>query len=158
MESFLPLYRSWRHWSDRRVQLDLPLFPSYVFLRATVEQRRQAVMAPGFLSFVRTSEGPVSVAATELQAIRKALDSGLQFDPMPEAQLGAPVEVVRGPLRGCRGFLLRKDEQAIALLVTAIAGGVRLALPDASWIRVLAHRRKSPDHNTQQRREAFLFS
>ena len=33
VEHFLPLYSSVRRWKDRRVQLELPLFPGYVFVR-----------------------------------------------------------------------------------------------------------------------------
>ncbi len=31
IDTFLPLYRSLRRWKDRRTQIELPLFPGYVY-------------------------------------------------------------------------------------------------------------------------------
>ncbi len=139
IETFLPTYRSWRHWSDRRKLLDLPLFPSYLFMRVSEEQRRRAVQAPGFLWFIHQQGRPVPVNEAELAAVRQLLVSGLQYDPLPGAQLGDEIEIVRGPLQGQIGRLVRKQQNAIALLVTAINGGVRVTLPDTSWVRVVRH-------------------
>src|ERR1700683_3820892 len=36
---FLPLYRSWHTWKDRRKQVELALFPSYVFVNITMQAR-----------------------------------------------------------------------------------------------------------------------
>ena len=136
-EVFLPTYRSWRRWSDRRKLLDLPLFPSYVFVRLREADRYRAVQAPGFLWFVTQDHRPAIVNGQELQAIRQALASGLQYDPMPTLHLGDEVEIIDGPMRGAHGRLIRKEKNAVALLVSAINGGVRITFPDASWIRAL---------------------
>lgn len=133
--------RARRQWSDRTKEITAPLFPSYVFVRLNEQERRRAVQAPGFLWFVRNERGPVPVPAEELAAIDRLLASGWRFDPLLEARLGDEVEIVAGAMHGCRGRLLRKDAGAIALVVSAINGGVRVTVPDPSWIRVLpAHR------------------
>ena len=137
-EVFLPAYRSWRQWSDRRKQLDLPLFPSYVFVRLREADYFRAVQAPGFLWFVTQQRKPVVVDPDELQAIRSLLASGLQVDPLPHVQLGDEVVIMRGPLRGISGRLIRKELQAVALTVSAINGGVRVTLPDVTWIQPLS--------------------
>ena len=134
---FLPTYRSWRRWSDRRKLLDLPLFPSYVFVRLREADRYRAVQAPGFLWFVTQDHRPAIVKAHEIAAIQQLLASGLQFDPLPTVHLGDEVEIVDGPMRGTQGRLIRKEQNAVALLVSAINGGVRIMFPDASWIRTL---------------------
>lgn len=139
IEAFLPTYRSWRRWSDRRKLLDLPLFPSYVFLRVDNQLRKRAVQAPGFLWYVHQQGRPVQVDPAELEAVRRLLASGLEYDPLPEAQLGDEVEIVYGPMRGQTGRLVRKQQNAIALVISAINGGVRVTLPDATWVRVLRH-------------------
>ena len=141
IEVFLPTHRSWRRWSDRKKLLSLPLFPSYVFVRADGAQRQRAVQAPGFLWFVHNRTGPVLVAADELGAIRRLMASGMEYDPLPGVQVGDEVEVVAGALRGCRGRLLRKDGSAIALFVTGINGGIRVSLPDPSWVVPAGSRR-----------------
>lgn len=144
IDVYLPTYKSWRRWSDRRVLLDFPLFPSYIFVGAGSSHEHRAQTAPGFLWYVRNSTGPVEVDGGELDSIRRMLESGLACDPMPGAQLGDEVEVVKGPLRGCRGFLERKDESALVLRVSAIQGMVRVAIVDPSFVRRCGFSRGRP--------------
>src|SRR5580692_3517216 len=49
---FLPLYRSVRRWKDRRKELDLALFPGYVFVNLNAGDRLGVLRAPGVLRFV----------------------------------------------------------------------------------------------------------
>jgi transcription antitermination factor NusG len=157
IEVFLPTFKSWRRWSDRKVQITAPLFPSYAFLQLDALQRRRAMQAPGFRWFVHNRTGPVRVSVEELHAIRGLLVSGLAFDPLPQAELGDEVEIVTGAMRGCRGHLLNKDEGAgrIVLSLSAVQGLVRVTLPDPSWIApVLRGKWKAP----AQARDTAEFS
>src|ERR1700741_705968 len=52
IECFLPLYKSVRRWNDRRKELDLPLFPGYVFVRIALRDRLQVLRLPGVVQFV----------------------------------------------------------------------------------------------------------
>ena len=134
MEVFLPCHWTWRRWSDRRKRLLMPLFASYVFLRVDERQRQSALQAPGMLWFIHNRFGPVRVNEDEIAAIRRLLDSGLAFDPFPLAQVGEEVQIVKGVMRGCRGRLVSKSGAQIVLAVTAVNGGVRVTLPDPSWV------------------------
>ena len=49
---FLPLYKSVRRWKDRRKQLELPLFPGYVFVHMALKDRLQVLQLPGVVQFV----------------------------------------------------------------------------------------------------------
>src|SRR5271157_5605311 len=52
LECFLPLYESVRRWKDRRVRLELPLFPGYVFVRLALRDRLQVLQVPGVARLV----------------------------------------------------------------------------------------------------------
>src|SRR5437016_7105380 len=52
VEHFLPLYPSVRQWKDRRVKLDMPLFPGYVFVRMALRDRLQVLQVPGVARLV----------------------------------------------------------------------------------------------------------
>jgi transcription antitermination factor NusG len=134
LECFLPTYRSLRRWSDRRKVLNMPLFPSYVFVRLGEDERRRAVQAPGLLWFVHNQDGPVPVSDTELDALRRLMASGLEYDPLTNVEIGDEIEVVLGPMAGCRGRLLRKSPNSIAFMVSAINGAVRVHVPDPAWV------------------------
>src|ERR1700687_5371706 len=47
VDHFLPLYESVRRWKDRRVTLQLPLFPGYVFVRLALCDRLKILQVPG---------------------------------------------------------------------------------------------------------------
>src|ERR1700680_1712015 len=49
---FLPLYRSVRRWKDRRIELQLPLFPGYVFVHMALGDRLQVLQLPGVVQLV----------------------------------------------------------------------------------------------------------
>lgn len=148
VEAYLPTYRTWRIWSDRRKQLDLPLFPGYVFIRAHEAERLRVLAAPGLLWFVHDRRGFLRVAAREIDAVRRMLRAGLSCDPLPWAHVGDEVEIVRGVLRGCRGRLIHKQASAVALVITAIGASVRVSLPDASWV-VPTHAARRPPAGRQ---------
>lgn len=134
IETFLASCQSWRQWSDRKKLITVPLFPSYLFINLERNQRARAAQAPGFLWFVHNQLGPIAVDTHELTALRRLLVSGLRFDPLPQVRLGDEVEIKHGALRGCRGRLIRKESAKIVLYVSAIGAGVRVSLPDPSWV------------------------
>ena len=58
LESFVPLYRARRQWTDRVQSVDLPLFPGYVFCRFTYASRLPVLNTPGVTSVVSFSDVP----------------------------------------------------------------------------------------------------
>src|SRR5487761_208416 len=54
IETFLPLSTQVRSWSDRRKIVDFPLFPGYVFVRASLatQTRVRVFQVRGVLGFV----------------------------------------------------------------------------------------------------------
>jgi len=139
IEVYLPCRKVWREWSDRKKLLQEPLFPSYVFLRFHDEPTKsRAAHAPGFLWYVRTQHGMAQVDESELAGVRQMLSSGLEFDPLPGTDPGDPVEIISGPLQGCRGWLERKQAFSLVLRISAINGAVRVHIPDATRVRAIA--------------------
>ena len=108
IEVFLPTYGVVRQWKDRKKHLLLPLFPSYVFLHGGLERRVKILSTPGVYSFVSVGGHPAAILETEIEAIRKAVTSGLPAEPFPFLQCGDRVRVKAGPLAGIEGILLRK--------------------------------------------------
>src|SRR5713226_1269473 len=70
VEHFLPLYESVRRWKDRRVQLQLPLFPGYVFVRMQVRDRLNALQVPGVVCLVSFNGLPTPLPESEMDALR----------------------------------------------------------------------------------------
>ena len=112
IEPFLPLIQRWRQWKDRRKQVAFPLFPGYCFARFPLADRVDVLKAHGVVQIIGNREGPVPVPEGEIEAVRRLVTSTLPYDPHPYLHEGMPVEVIRGPLAGVRGVLLRKGARA----------------------------------------------
>jgi len=119
-EVFLPLYGVVRQWKDRTKQLSLPLFPCYVFFRGGLERRVSILSTPGIHSIVMIAGQPAPIAATEIEAIRMAVNSSLRVEPHPFLRCGDRVRLRSGPLAGVEGILLRKKNICRLILSTAL--------------------------------------
>jgi transcription antitermination factor NusG len=110
-EVFLPLYESLRRWKDRRVLLELPLFPGYLFVRIALRDRLEILKVPGTVRFVAFSGKPVPLADRELEVLRLGLSKGGCAIPHPYLRVGRRVRVKNGPFAGLEGILLRKKDR-----------------------------------------------
>ena len=74
IDVFLPLYRSWRRWKDRRKEIELALFPGYVFVRTVLQNRLTVLQLPGVVRFVSFNNRPVPLPVEEIEALRGGLE------------------------------------------------------------------------------------
>lgn len=108
MEHFLPLYASVRRWKDRRVTLQLPLFPGYVFVRMALQDRTKVQQIPGVARLVAFNGRPVALADEEIERLWSGLSEGICAKPHPYLTVGRRVRLKNGPLAGMQGILLRR--------------------------------------------------
>jgi transcription termination/antitermination protein NusG len=108
VESFLPLYRAVRCWSDRRVELEVPLFKSYVFVNFVLSDRLKVLQIPGVVRLVGFGGLPAPLPDDQMEALRAGLNGALCAQPHPYLTVGRRVKLKRGPLAGIEGVLLRR--------------------------------------------------
>jgi transcription termination/antitermination protein NusG len=137
VEPFLPLYRRFSWWGDRTKQVDVPLFSGYCFARFRYADRLPVLQTFGVVSVVGLTDRPEFIPDHEITAIRTLVESKLRYDPHPFLEEGDEVEVIRGPLRGTRGLLVRKDRaERIVLSVGLIRQAVAVEIHAADVARV----------------------
>ena len=105
LESFLPLYRATRRWSDRLKHLQLPLFPGYVFCRFERSGKVPVLRTPGVRSIVSCGTEMLAVPEEEIDRVRLMASSGAAVEPWPFLKTGQRVRVCDGPLAGLEGIL-----------------------------------------------------
>lgn len=107
IEHFLPCFRSLRQWKDRRVTLDVPLFPGYVFVHLPHAERMRVLTLPNVLYFVGSGSSPAVLSDEEIAWIGRGLQSG---NAMPHECLskGQRVVITSGALAGLKGILVRE--------------------------------------------------
>ena len=108
IEHFLPLYESVRRWKDRRVRLQMPLFPGYVFTRLVLRDRLRVLQIPSVVRFVSFNSLPTALPDEEMEILRSGLSQHLRAEPHPFLMLGRRVRIKSGPLQGLEGILLRR--------------------------------------------------
>lgn len=132
IEPFLPLWVRWSRWKDRRTQIATPLFPGYCFARFTPADKRTVLKIPGVVGIVGTNGTIEPVPPEELEAIRRLVNGPLRYDPCPSLVEGMEVEIIRGPLLGVRGRLVRKSKTArVVIGISLIRQGASVELDAA---------------------------
>ena len=111
VECFLPLYETVRRWNNGRHRVQLPLFPSYVFVRMGLRDKLRVLQVPGLAQLVSFQGNPAVLPDAEIETLRNALAAGLTAQPYQYLTVGSQVEICRGPFQGLRGILLRHQGQ-----------------------------------------------
>jgi len=134
-ELFLPIYKSRRRWSDRIKELELPLFPGYLFCRFNPLDRFPILVTPGVMQVVGAGKNPIPVDDSEIAALETAIRSGLPRQPWPFLQIGQKVKIECKPLCGLEGILVEfKGRHRLVLSVTLLQRSVAVEVDD-TWIR-----------------------
>src|SRR5882672_7399506 len=132
VEHFLPVYSSVRRWKDRRVKLDLPLFPGYIFVRLALRERLRVLQIPSVVRLVGFNGQPTALPDTEMEIMRSGLCQSLGAEPHPFLTVGRRVRITGGPFAGLEGVLKRKKNSvrvvvSISLIQRSVAVDVDAA-------------------------------
>jgi transcriptional antiterminator RfaH len=143
-EDFLPVYRTRRKWSDRMKELELPLFPGYLFCRFPAGNRLPVLVTPGVQRIVGYGRSPIPVNEEEIEALRRVVASGVSAVPCSYLELGQRVEICEGSLTGVSGILLQiKNSWRIVLSVELLRRSVAVEV-DRAAVKPLGRERGLP--------------
>ncbi len=116
IESFLPLYSSRRNWKDgSKTILELPLFPSYIFVHIPLANRVPVLEVPGVLSLVTCGKHPMPLPDEEVDALRLGLQA-CKAEPHPYLVDGERVRIRVGAFAGMEGVVLRLNNRVRVVL------------------------------------------
>lgn len=133
-ESFLPLYKCRHHRPDGYRDVQLPLFPGYLFCHFNPTVRLPILTTPGVLHVVGLGRMPVPVEEAEIDSIRRLTSSELYSEPWPYLEGGQSVYIQDGPLQGIVGTLLTvKHGHRLVLSVTLLKRSVAVEI-DRNWV------------------------
>ena len=130
-EVFLPLHRSRNTWKNGvHADVDLPLFPCYLFARIDSHNRLRLLQTPGVLGFAATSARPTAIPNEEIALLRTATEK-FEAEPHPYLNCGDRVRIVAGPLAGMEGILTRrKHAYRVVLAVEAIMRAIAVEVSE----------------------------
>jgi transcription antitermination factor NusG len=111
IEHHLPLYDSMRRWKDRRVRLQMPLFPGYLFVRIALCDRLQVLQIPSVVHLVSFAGRPAPLKEEDVHALQNCLRHSHPVEPHAYLQVGRRARVQRGFLQGLEGIILRRKNK-----------------------------------------------
>jgi len=116
IESFLPLYATRHRWKNRcEMDLELPLFPNYVFVHIDPRERGRVLEVPGVLSLVGFGRSLAPLPDFEIEALRSGLGRR-NIEPYAYLVLGERVRIKAGAMIGMEGVLVRKKNNLRVVL------------------------------------------
>lgn len=129
LRAFLPLANEIHWWSDRRKQIEVPLFPGYAFLQVIAGHavRATVMRIPGAAGFVGWNGAPVAIPDEEIESIQRLLAHRVALSPHEFLKLGSRVRIRGGALDGIEGILLaRQSDCSLVISVGLIQRAVAL--------------------------------
>ena len=147
---FLPLYSAVHRWKDRKVTLELPLFPGYVFVHLAPVKHFQVLQIPRVARIVGTSRQPTPLPEREIQVLMDAKALAVRTEPYRFLTIGTKVRVKAGCFEGLEGFVLRrKGMQGIIVTLRAISSAfvIEVSAQDLELVRLPKPASGKPDNS-----------
>jgi transcription antitermination factor NusG len=122
IESFLPLVRKTHKWSDRRKEVELPLFSGYSFARLALcsPDRVRVLQTHGVAGFVGVRGAGIPVPDVQIESLRTLQANQIPMQDRPFLQVGQRVRIRGGALDGIEGILAAQDSRNLIISVEPI--------------------------------------
>jgi transcriptional antiterminator RfaH len=112
VKNFVPLHKQLRQWRDRKKWVELPLFPSYVFVNVPLSQRNKVFDAYGVIRYLRTGNAPAKLSEEEMERIQRLCSYNGEISiKAGQIKIGEEIEIQEGHFRGIRGIICEVGNQ-----------------------------------------------
>jgi transcriptional antiterminator RfaH len=112
IESFLPLMKTLRQWSDRKKVVEKPLISSYVFVKLTQRSFPVVFKTYGVVKFITFEGKPVAIPQRQIDNLKLLVNSDAEIEVTAERiEKGDNVEVISGSMAGLTGELINFGNQ-----------------------------------------------
>lgn len=118
IETFLPVQRKLRQWSDRKKWVEMPLISGYLFVKICRKEYDQVLQSNNVVTYVRFEGKAAIVPDDQIEYLKLMLnqqDSEVEVT-REKLKSGQMVEVVAGPFIGLKGKLQKiKGKSKVAI-------------------------------------------
>jgi transcription antitermination factor NusG len=122
LESYCPLNKVRRKWSDRVKVVEEPLFKSYVFVKINDDDRTIVRMTPGVINFVYWEGKPALIKEKEINAIKRFLNEyeNVELKPMNNLRVDQRVKITTGPLMDQEGQVMSLQRKTVKVAIDSL--------------------------------------
>ncbi len=121
IDAYLPLYKTLRHWKDRKKWVEEPLFRSYCFVNVNTKQYQDVLSVPGVVRYVWFNGKPAIITEEEIRLIKIACNSSYKIEPVLtiDFKLGQKVIIIKGIFKNYVGEIIEfKGKNRILFKIT----------------------------------------
>lgn len=131
IETYLPLQKQLKQWSDRKKLVEEPLISGYIFVKVYNRDFIKVLNTSGVVKFVSFSGRPAFVRESEIEVIKKLLSSETNLTLVQENLLGGDlIEITQGTLAGIQGELVDyKGKKNVVVKIGEIGYSLMLTVP-----------------------------
>ena len=139
IESYCPLNKVKRKWSDRIKTVEEPLFKSYLFVKVTDDDRTKVRLTNGVVNFVYWNGKPAIIREKEIQTIKRFLDEheNVQLRPM-EFAINQQVLITSGTFMDKRAIVVDVRRKEVKVAIESL-GQELVAYIDKTKLSILEH-------------------
>ena len=139
LESYCPLNKVTKKWSDRVKTVEEPLFKSYVFVHINEEEQSKVRMTAGVMNFVYWLGKPPVIPAREIETIRKFLNEyeNVIAEPL-QLKKDARVTIKQGLFMDHEAKILKIEGNRVKVVIESI-GYTLIASVDKKNLSTLIH-------------------
>ena len=117
-ETYCPLVKTIRTWSDRKKKVDVPMFTSYVFVKIVEHERSEILTDPGVLNFIFWLGKPAIVREEEIETIRNIADYSEDVEvSQMKVEKGQLMKISEGPFKGMFGEIVDTSSNVIIIFI-----------------------------------------
>ncbi len=127
----LPTVRERHRWSDRLQEVQVPLFPCYLFvqIRCDSQAALPILQIPGVLGIVSFCGRRAPIPTYEILHIQRMLDSNSAVSPHAFVKTGQRVRILGGCLDGVEGIIVSDgSSRKIVVSINVIERSIAVAL------------------------------
>ena len=131
VSAFLPLIKKQRQWSDRKKWVEMPLFPSYLFVKISASEHLKVLKISGVVKFISFEGKAVSIPEKQIETIKAMILSGYELESTGEKfESGDKIRIAAGPLIGLEGiFVDYRGSKKVMIRIEQIGQSILLNVP-----------------------------
>ncbi len=137
IETFLPLQKRIKQWSDRKKMVEEPLFRSYIFVKISAKDYYKVLNTPGVVRYITFEGKAVPIPEKQIDQIKQLLEQDIEIEAIEEnIEPGTIVEVRFGSLMGLLGELItHQGKKKVVVRIDHISHSLLVTLPSKYVIK-----------------------
>lgn len=121
IETYLPLKRELRQWSDRKKWVEIPYIASYLFVKVSAKEYYEVLNVPMISRYVFFNGKAAPIPEWQIELMRKAISSEMEVVfSLEHYKKGDKICIESAPLKGVEGEILAQNNSKKKQLLVRI--------------------------------------